>query len=64
MNRKEDDLALCAGSDPCNYPNCHQCDIEFTLPFCMLDDAGIRTEETIIVEPKEGYVIIKNDEEK
>jgi hypothetical protein len=53
MSRKED----------CNYPNCINCNSEFAIPTCMLDEANIQKENSICIIPKDGYVIIKNDEE-
>jgi len=47
----------------CNYPNCEECNIEFKIPICMLQDAEINTKEAIIIEPKEGFVLIRNDNE-
>jgi len=53
MNRKTD----------CNYPYCKNCDNEFAIPICMLEEANIQIENDICIIPKEGYVIIKNNEE-
>jgi hypothetical protein len=47
----------------CNYPYCKNCNMEFGIPICMLDDAKVETEKAIIIEPRDGYVVIKNDEE-
>ena len=30
---------------------------------CILKEASVETDKAIIIEPRDGYVIIKNDEE-
>ena len=47
----------------CNYPDCENCKNDFEIPMCMLEEANIETEKAIIIEPRDGYVIIRNDEE-
>jgi len=63
MNVKKDDQTLTVGSRKCNYPNCQNCINDFAIPMCMLEDARVETEKAIIIEPRDGYVIIRNDEE-
>lgn len=53
MNRKND----------CNYPDCKNCNNEFAIPVCMLDEANVEIDDDICIIPKEGFVIIKNNEE-
>ena len=50
-------------NEDCNYPNCKNCNTEFAIPLCMLEEANIQIENDICIIPKEGYVIIKNNEE-
>ncbi len=47
----------------CNYPDCENCKNDFEIPMCMLEEANVETEKAIIIEPRDGYVIIRNDEE-
>ena len=63
MNEKKDEITLSEGSNKCNYPNCDNCKNNFEIPMCDLEEANIETEKAIIIEPRDGYVIIKNDEE-
>lgn len=46
----------------CGYPSCNDCDTQFSIPVCMLDDAGIDRNKDIIIESNDGYVTIKQDE--
>ena len=47
----------------CNYPDCINCKNDFEIPMCNLEEANVDIEKAIIIEPREGYVIIRNDEE-
>ena len=46
----------------CGYPSCSDCNIQFSIPICMLDDAGIDRSKEILIEPHHGYVTINQDE--
>ncbi len=46
----------------CAYPNCSECVSSYSIPLCMLDEAGIDTSKDILIEPHDGYVTIKQDE--
>lgn len=46
----------------CTYPNCDSCNYIFSIPVCMLVDAGIDLYDDIIIIPYEGYVLIRQDE--
>ena len=63
MNEKKGDLTLSARSSKCNYPNYQNCKNNFEIPICMLEDARVEAEKAIIIEPRDGYVIIRNDKE-
>lgn len=46
----------------CKYPSCSDCDTQFCIPVCMLDDAGMDRNKDILIIPYDGYVVIKQDE--
>ena len=51
-----------ANSKQCTYPNCDSCNDIFSIPACMLMDAGIDLDDDIIIIPYEGYVLIRQDD--
>ena len=56
-NKKEKSKEL-----KCAYPNCNNCDAVFEVPNCMIIDAGIDLNESVIVIPYEGCVLIRQNE--
>ena len=46
----------------CDYPSCNDCNTQFAVPVCMLDDAGMDRNKDILIIPYDGYVVIKQDE--
>jgi hypothetical protein len=46
----------------CGYPSCNDCNTQFVVPVCMLNDAGIDRNNDLIIIPYDGYVVIKQDE--
>lgn len=46
----------------CAYPDCDNCDETFEVPNCMLADAGININESVVVIPYEGCILIRQDE--
>ncbi len=63
MNEKKDELTLSAGLSKCNYPDCENCKNNFEIPMCVLEEANLEAEKAILIEPRDEYVITKNDEE-
>ncbi len=41
----------------CNYPNCKNCNTEFAIPVCMLDEANVEINNDICIIPKDGYTL-------
>ncbi len=63
MNEKKDGVTQRTDSNKCNYPNCENCKNNFDIPMCILEEANVEIEKAILIDPRDGYIIIKNDEE-